>query len=45
MFKHSIKLANEGKWLECFKKILDSRWAKQTPKRAMRLSNPLAQIS
>ena len=44
-FKRSIKLANEGKWLECSKEILDSRWAKQTPNRAMRLSNRLAQIS
>lgn len=44
-FKRSIKYANEGAWLECSEEILDSKWHKQTPNRAERLSNRLAALS
>jgi lysozyme len=44
-FKRSIKYANESSWLECSEEILDSKWAKQTPNRAERLSNRLAALS
>ena len=43
-FKRSIQLANDGHWLDCSDEILDSRWAKQTPKRAERLSVRLAAL-
>lgn len=44
-FKRSIRYANDSSWLECSEEILDSKWAKQTPNRAERLSNRLAALS
>ena len=44
-FERSIKYANEGAWQECSEEILDSKWHKQTPDRAERLSNRLATLS
>lgn len=41
-FKKAIAFAEEGDWLSCSEEILLSRWAKQTPNRAQRLSNRLA---
>jgi len=43
-FKRSIELAKLSRWKECSKEILDSRWAKQTPNRAQRISERLATI-
>ena len=44
-FKKSIQYAKEGSWDKCAPEILDSRWAKQTPKRAGRYSVRLAALA
>ena len=43
-FKKSIAYANEHKWGDLAEEILDSRWARQTPNRAKRISDRLALI-
>lgn len=40
-FRKSIELMLAGKYASAGSEILDSRWAKQTPQRAQRLSNIL----
>ena len=43
-FKKSIGYANEHMWGQLAEEILDSRWAKQTPNRAQRISDRLSLI-
>ena len=43
-FKKSIAFANDHQWGDLAEEILDSRWAKQTPNRAKRISDRLALI-
>ena len=43
-FVNSIGYANEHMWGELSQEILDSRWAKQTPNRAKRISDRLSLI-
>ena len=44
-FKQSIAYAENGEWEMCATEILDSRWAKQTPNRAKRLSDRLLKLA
>jgi lysozyme len=41
-FKRSIAYANDHQWGDLAEEILDSRWAKQTPNRAKRISDRLS---
>ena len=43
-FKKSIAYANDHQWGDLAEEILDSRWARQTPNRAKRISDRLALI-
>ena len=43
-FKRSIAYANDHNWGDLAEEILDSRWARQTPNRAKRISDRLALI-
>ncbi len=44
-FRKAIAFAEDGDWQSCSEEILRSRWAKQTPNRAERLSNRLAALA
>lgn len=41
-FKTTLALVSAGKYQEAAKQMLESKWAKQTPARAQRLSNQMA---
>ena len=41
-FKTTLALVSTGKYQEAAKQMLESKWAKQTPARAQRLSNQMA---
>ena len=43
-FRKTLKAIELGNYKEASKEMLDSRWAKQTPRRAKELSNILAKI-
>jgi len=44
-FKKSIAFAEDGEWDSVATEILDSRWSKQTPERAERISKRFARLS
>lgn len=41
MFKKTIALLNQGNYIEASKEMLNSKWARQTPKRAQTLSRKM----
>ena len=44
-FRKAIRFAEEGDWQSCGEEVLRSRWAKQTPNRAKRISDKLVILS
>jgi lysozyme len=43
-FKNALKHLENGSYSDCAIEMLDSRWAKQTPNRAKRLSDHMANL-
>jgi|TARA_Y100000114_G_scaffold25245_1_gene20936 lysozyme len=43
-FKNALKHLEQGAYSDCAAEMLDSRWAKQTPNRAKRLSDHMASL-
>jgi len=44
-FKNTLKLINNKDYAGASKEMLDSKWAQQTPDRAVKLSNLMLSIS